>query len=247
MIAISIKNISKKFIYSGSSSPFISHIKDFFNGKDYKTQDNVLDSVSFNVENGEVLGIIGKNGSGKSTLLKILSDIYIPDSGSVSKSGKSMYISGHGYGMVHNLTVRDNIFMKGLLLGVPVNVIKKLYDEIIDFAELREYKDYLMSQLSTGMSTRIAFSATVHFVEYINPDILLLDEVFSGGGDFSFNNKSIAKIDALIKGKTVIIVSHDLDILKGKCKRVIWLKHGKVELLGETSSIVEGYLKDDSK
>lgn len=247
MIAISIKNISKKFIYSGSSSPFILHIKDFFSGKDYKTQDNVLDSISFNVEKNEVLGIIGKNGSGKSTLLKILSDIYVQDSGSVSKSGKSMYISGHGYGMVHNLTVRDNIFMKGLLLGVPVNVIRKLYNKIIDFAEIGEYTDYLMSQLSTGMSTRIAFSATVHFVEYVNPDILLLDEVFSGGGDFSFNKKSVDKIDSLIKGKTVIIVSHNVDILKNKCKRVVWLKNGKVKLLGETNSVIDEYFKDDSE
>ncbi len=196
-----------------------------------------LRNVSFDLYEGESLGIIGGNGAGKSTLLRVLSGIIRPDQGKLVNYGHSVALLSLQLGFDPNLSGRDNAIMNGLLLGFRWRQIQQKLDEIIAFSELGEFIDYPLRTYSTGMRARLGFSVAFH----LDPDVLLIDEIL-GVGDASFQRKSRAEMERKIASdKTVVLVSHSLsDILK-LCNRAVWIEHGKIKLDGKASEVVEAY------
>lgn len=205
---------------------------------------NVLKNISLSVKPGENLGIIGRNGGGKTTLMRTLAGIYLPDEGSIKTNGNLIFISGLSNGLKQKLTVRDNIHLVGSILGLSQRDIRSKFNEIVDFAGLREFVDTEVNKLSDGMRSKLGFSITIHCVAHQKPDILLLDEVFAGGGDEEFANKSLKKMEELLKGgASVIFISHSLELIKKYCDRVIWIDKGQVIEEGEPKGVVGNYLK----
>lgn len=194
--------------------------------------------VSFEVEKGEILGIVGKNGSGKSTLLRAIAGVFCPNSGTIDLKGNSVSLLSLGVGFKDTLTGRDNIYLSGMLLGFSDKQIKEKEQEIIDFAELGEFIDRPVKTYSSGMYSKLAFSIT----SSLETDIILVDEVLSVG-DERFQKKSLAKMETLIqdKDKTVIIVSHSIETLENLCDRVLWLHDGIVKETGETQEVLKKY------
>ncbi|MBS3075140.1 ABC transporter ATP-binding protein [Candidatus Pacearchaeota archaeon] len=202
-----------------------------------------LNDVSFNGKAGEVIGIIGRNASGKSTLLRILAGIYKPNNGNVKINGRTVYLGSFNPGLKTKLTMRENIYLTGSIMGLSQSDIKRKFDEIVDFSGLKDYVDARLYQFSTGMITRLNFSIMLFCVKHQNPDILLLDEIFSAGGDAEFREKAIKKMEELIKGgATVVLVSHDLAILEKYCDRLILLDNGKVIREGKPREVIEEYM-----
>ncbi len=209
-----------------------------------KKEFNVLKNISVSVKKGENLGIIGRNGSGKSTLMRMMAGIYLPDEGSVKTQGNLVFISGLSNGLKSKLSVRDNIHLVGSILGLSQKDINSKFDEIVDFAGLGEFVDTEVNKLSDGMKSKLSFSITIHCLHHHNPDILLLDEVFAGGGDEEFKDKSIKKMEELIsRGASIVFISHGLDLITDYCDRVIWIDKGKIVKEGKPKEIVEDYLK----
>ena len=194
--------------------------------------------VTFSVEEGEILGIIGKNGSGKSTLLKALANIFSPDEGSIDIHGHSISLLAIGVGFKSELTGRENIMLSGLLLGFSEKEVLEREPEIIEFAGLGEFIDMPVRTYSSGMYSKLAFSVTA----VLETDIMLIDEVLSVG-DERFKKKSYDKMKSLISyGKrTVVIVSHALDTLSELCDRVMWMNDGKIEMIGDTKEVIAKY------
>lgn len=179
--------------------------------------------VSFTLERGEMLGIIGSNGAGKSTLLKAVSGIMEPTRGSIHREGTIAALLELGSGFDGDLTVRENAYLRGAMLGYTRKFMDETYEAIIDFAELREFEDRPFKQLSSGMKSRLAFS----IASLVNPDILILDEVLSVG-DGAFRKKSEAKMREIISGgATTILVSHSLPQVRELCDKVLWLHKGQ--------------------
>lgn len=179
--------------------------------------------VSFTLERGEMLGIIGSNGAGKSTLLKAVSGIMEPTRGSIRREGTIAALLELGSGFDGDLTVRENAYLRGAMLGYTRRFMDETYEAIIDFAELREFEDRPFKQLSSGMKSRLAFS----IASLVNPDILILDEVLSVG-DGAFRKKSEAKMREIISGgATTILVSHSLPQVRELCDKVLWLHKGR--------------------
>lgn len=179
--------------------------------------------VSFTLERGEMLGIIGSNGAGKSTLLKAVSGIMEPTRGSIRREGTIAALLELGSGFDGDLTVRENAYLRGAMLGYTRKFMDETYEAIIDFAELREFEDRPFKQLSSGMKSRLAFS----IASLVNPDILILDEVLSVG-DGAFRKKSEAKMREIISGgATTILVSHSLPQVRELCDKVLWLHKGR--------------------
>ena len=179
--------------------------------------------VSFSLERGEMLGIIGVNGAGKSTLLKVISGIMEPTEGVVLREGNIAALLELGSGFDGELTVRENTYLRGAMLGYTRKFMDETYESIIDFAELREFQDRPFKQLSSGMKSRLAFS----IASLVRPDILILDEVLSVG-DGAFRAKSEAKMKEIIHGgATTILVSHALDQVRSLCDKVLWLHKGE--------------------
>lgn len=227
---IIVKNVSKAFnadFVKNEGSLF--RMVDFLSGKTEKRKLEVLKDVSFDVCKGEVLGIIGKNGSGKSTLLRLIAGVYRPDSGDIKTHGKIVYLTGLGQGSSKKLTMRENIYLMGAVMGLSQKEIKSRFDEIVDFSGLNDFVDMKIYQFSTGMVVRLNFSIIIHCVSHQNPDILLLDEVLSAGGDMDFQIKANKKMEELIRGgAAVVIVSHNLPDIKKYCNKVICLDKGKL-------------------
>lgn len=194
--------------------------------------------VTFSVEKGEILGIIGKNGSGKSTLLRAIAGVFAPNAGSIDLKGNSVSLMSLGVGFKDTLTGRDNIYLSGMLLGFSEEQIRAREAEIIDFAELGEFIDMPVRTYSSGMYSKLAFSITSN----LETDIILVDEVLSVG-DEQFQKKSLRKMENLIRDKdrTVIIVSHSIETLGKLCDRVLWLHDGMVRAVGETESVLREY------
>ena len=179
--------------------------------------------ISFTLERGEMLGIIGSNGAGKSTLLKAVSGIMEPTRGSIRREGTIAALLELGSGFDGDLTVRENAYLRGAMLGYTRRFMDETYEAIIDFAELREFEDRPFKQLSSGMKSRLAFS----IASLVNPDILILDEVLSVG-DGAFRKKSEAKMREIISGgATTILVSHSLPQVRELCDKVLWLHKGR--------------------
>ena len=179
--------------------------------------------VSFSINQGDMLGIIGSNGAGKSTLLKAISGIMVPTEGNISVRGTIAALLELSSGFDNDLTVRENAYLRGAMLGYTREFMNQKYDEIIRFAELEDFQDYRFKQLSSGMKSRLAFSIAC----LVEPDILILDEVLSVG-DGAFRKKSEGKMkEILAGGVTAILVSHSLEQVRTMCNKILWLDHGK--------------------
>ena len=200
-----------------------------------------LSDVSLTAYRGEVLGIVGLNGSGKSTLLKVISGILEPSEGSVKTYGSISPMIELGAGFDFDLTARENIFLNGSVLGFDQSFINEKYDEILEFAELREFENVAIKNFSSGMIARLGFSIAT----LVKPDILIVDEILSVG-DFLFQQKCEKRIDELMSGgTTVLMVSHSIDQIERLCNRVLWLNRGKTVMIGDTKTVCEAYKKTE--
>lgn len=200
------------------------HIREFWADKD----------VSFSLNQGDMLGIIGTNGAGKSTLLKAVSGIMIPTEGSIVVNGKIAALLELTSGFDNDLTVKENTYLRGALLGYTRQFMNQKYDEIIEFAELQDFQDRAFKQLSSGMRSRLAFSIAC----LVDPDILILDEVLSVG-DGAFKVKSEAKMkEILASGVTGILVSHSISQIRSICDKVLWLNRGKQICFSDNTELI---------
>lgn len=196
-----------------------------------------VDGVNFSLEQGDMLGIIGGNGAGKSTLLKAVSGIMVPTKGTMKINGNVSALLELGSGFDGDLTVKENTFLRGAMLGYTREFMNEKYPEIIDFAELEGFEERPFKQLSSGMKSRLAFS----IASLVKPDILILDEVLSVG-DGSFRKKSEEKMMEIISGgATTILVSHSLEQIRRTCNKVLWIDKGKQIGFGETEQICNKY------
>ena len=194
--------------------------------------------VSFEVEKGQILGIVGKNGSGKSTLLRAIAGIFSPDEGEIDLHGNSISLLSIGVGFQNSLTGRENIYLSGMLLGFSREFIEEKIDEIIEFSELGKFIDRPVKSYSSGMYSKLAFSITA----ILETDIMLIDEVLSGG-DAKFKKKSYAKMKELISNedRTVLIVSHSSETIKNLCNNVLWIHDGEMKMYGTTAEVLPKY------
>lgn len=193
--------------------------------------------VTFSLEQGDMLGIIGSNGAGKSTLLKAISGIMEPTEGTVERRGSIAALLELASGFDGDLTVRENTYLRGAMLGYTRKFMDEKYNEIIDFSGLHEFQERPFKQLSSGMKSRLAFS----IASLVNPDILILDEVLSVG-DGAFKKKSEAKMKEIISGgATTILVSHSLEQVRKMCNKVLWLDKGNQIAFGKTQPICDEY------
>ncbi len=205
--------------------------------KGYVKQD-VLNGVSFNVKKGEFLGIVGRNGSGKSTLLKVLSKIYVPDSGSIKINGSLVPFIELGVGFNPELTGKENVYLNGAMLGFSNSEMDEMYDDIVSFAELEPFMHQKLKNYSSGMQVRLAFSIAIRACG----DILILDEVLAVG-DAAFQEKCNQYFSELKGKQTVILVTHDMENVKRFCDRAILLENGKIVKDGKPAKVAEAYLK----
>lgn len=224
MSILEVKNVSVRYITGdfkniGLKEYIIRKIQ-----RNYRVTEFWADrDVSFTLERGEMLGIIGSNGAGKSTLLKAVSGIMEPTRGSIRREGTIAALLELGSGFDGDLTVKENTYLRGAMLGYTRKFMDETYGDIIDFAELREFEDRPFKQLSSGMKSRLAFS----IASLVEPDILILDEVLSVG-DGAFRKKSEAKMREIINGgATTILVSHSLPQVREMCDKVLWLHKGR--------------------
>ena len=196
-----------------------------------------LKDVSFDIERGESLGMIGDNGAGKSTLCLLLSKIMEPTTGTVKVAGKVSALLTLAAGFQWDLTGRDNVFLNGIYLGFKAEEIREKYDEILEFSELGEFIDMPVRTYSSGMKARLAFSIAA----FIRPEILVIDELM-GVGDRSFREKSTARMKELIaESQVLVVVSHNMNTIRSLCSRVIWLDRGRVAALGPVEEVVSKY------
>lgn len=204
----------------------------------YKAQQFwAVKDVSFSLEKGDMLGIIGSNGAGKSTLLKAVSGVMQPTQGFVKANGRIAALLELASGFDEDLTVRENAYLRGAMLGYTRAFMNEKCDEIVEFAELKEYEDRPFRQLSSGMKSRIAFS----IASMVQPDLLILDEVLSVG-DGAFQQKSAQKMREIMgSGTTTIFVSHSLEQVRQLCNKVLWLDHGRQVAFGETQGLCDHY------
>ncbi len=233
-LAIEVKNVSISYRILNN----ISIRSTLFHKK---TRDEIFEAVkgvSFEIEKGGILGIIGKNGSGKSTLLRSIAGVFSPNSGSIDLHGHSVSLMALGVGFKPLLTGRANIMLSGLLLGFKEKEIQARMDEIIEFAELGDFIDRPVRTYSSGMHSKLAFAITA----MLETDIMLVDEVLSVG-DERFKKKSLAKMKELIsdEDRTVIIVSHSMDTLSELCDQVMWMHDGEIKEIGEPKEVLEHY------
>lgn len=200
-----------------------------------------LRDINFEINQGEVVGIIGKNGAGKSTLLKILSRVTEPTQGQLKYKGRLASLLEVGTGFHPDLSGRDNVFLNGAILGMKKQEIAKKFDEIVEFSGVAKYIDTPVKRYSSGMYVRLAFAVAAH----LDPDILVIDEVLAVG-DQEFQNKCVEKMRAVAKqGNTVIFVSHNLPTVKSFCDKGIFMKHGKIVLQGGINETINEYLSEN--
>ena len=223
--AIEVSNVSKEFVLRHTR--FIKEaVVWLVKGRkgDLSKKFHALKDVSLIVETGETVALLGLNGSGKSTLLKHISGVMLPDSGSVYTRGRVAGLIEVGAGFHPDLSGRDNVYLNGAILGMTEKQINERFDAIIEFSEIGEFIDTEVKFYSSGMYLRLAFSVAVH----TDPEVFLIDEILAVG-DEPFQRKCIAKIQELAQqGKTLVVVSHDLDLVSRICSRGVYLEHGNV-------------------
>ncbi|MBI6695852.1 ABC transporter ATP-binding protein, partial [Pseudomonas corrugata] len=201
-----------------------------------------VNNVSFELSAGDRVGIVGHNGAGKSTLLKALCRIYEPSQGTINVSGRIAPLLEIGAGFHPEFTGRENIYLNGSILGYTKSQLTEIEQEVIAFAELEEFIDTPVKYYSTGMYMRLAFSLATA----VHPEVLVLDEIFAGG-DAAFMEKAKARMHSMIaKADIMIMVSHDHNLVKTLCNRVIWMDHGRKIADGNPDEIIEMYLKGAS-
>ena len=235
---ITVDHVSMKFHMNVNRTNslkewFVSRLKGELKYEDFYA----LKDVSFTINRGEVVGIIGRNGAGKSTLLKVISGIYKPTEGKVVSAGRIAPMLELGSGFDYELPGRENIFLNGAILGFEEKFLKSKYDEIVEFSELGEFINQPIKTYSSGMLTRLAFSvATI-----IEPEILIVDEILSVG-DEHFQRKSGERMMQLMQGgTTVLMVSHNMDQIRQMCSRALWMDHGQVHLMGDAEAVCDAY------
>lgn len=238
-VVLSVDHVSKSFkLPTEQATGLKQACINWFKGiKGYKNQ-QVLEDVSFDVHQGEFFGIVGRNGGGKSTLLKLISQIYYPEFGSISVTGKLVPFIELGVGFNPELTGRENVYLNGSLLGFTHEEVDAMYDDIVEFAELEEFMDQKLKNYSSGMQVRLAFSVAIK----AQGDILVLDEVLAVG-DEAFQRKCddfFAQIKKDPK-KTVILVTHDMASVKKYCTRAMMIKDGHVEVIGDKQTVADAY------
>ena len=237
-IAISVKNLKKSFKLPteksfGLKQAMFNRLRGVKGYKEHK----VLKGLTFDIEKGEFIGIVGRNGSGKSTLLKILAGIYYPEAGEVMINGSLVPFIELGVGFNPELTGRENVYMNGALLGFSNAEMDKMYDDIWKFAELEEFQDQKLKNYSSGMQVRLAFSIAIR----AKGDILLLDEVLAVG-DAAFQQKCNDFFASLHGKQTVILVTHSMENVRKFCDRCILINNGKIEDEGDPEKIADEYL-----
>lgn len=235
---IKVENVSVRFTMPNDRIDTLKqYVVQLLKGQIHKQSFQALQNVSFEVEKGEVFGIIGHNGAGKSTLLKVISGIIKPQTGGVETKGTLVPMLELGSGFDIELCGRENVFLNGAVLGYSKKYLQSKYDEIIEFSELQKFLEVPVRNYSSGMLMRLAFSvATV-----VNPDILIVDEILAVG-DAQFQEKSRKRMMELMTGgTTVLFVSHSLDQIREMCDRVLWLDHGQVRMIGKTQEVCDAY------
>ncbi|MER2135049.1 MAG: ABC transporter ATP-binding protein [Arthrobacter sp.] len=234
--AIEVRNISKRFVLRHTRSmkeAFVWLIK----GRkgDLSEKFDALKDVSLNVEQGETVALLGLNGSGKSTLLKHISGVMRPDTGSVGTRGRVAGLIEVGAGFHHDLSGRDNVYLNGAILGMTEDEINEKFDSIVEFSEIGQFIDTEVKFYSSGMYLRLAFSVAVH----TDPEVFLVDEILAVG-DEPFQKKCIDKIKELAgEGKTLVVVSHDLDLVARICERGVLLEHGRIIMDAPVQDVVD--------
>lgn len=236
---ITIKNVKMDFNLgvekdNSMKQVFVNLFTDNRKKKEYF---HALNNITFHIDKGEVVGLIGSNGAGKSTLLKIVSGVMKPTSGKVVVNGVISPMIELGAGFDPNLTAKENIYLNGAILGYSKNFLDEKFNDIVDFSELKDFLDVPVKNFSSGMTAKLAFSiATI-----VDPEILIVDEILSVG-DIKFQEKSKNKMMEMIKGgTTVLFVSHSLAQIKELCTKVIWLEHGTIVKIGNPKEICDEY------
>lgn len=233
-IALEVKHVSIDY----KNLMHMSLHQSFMN-KDIKRADIVraVNDVSFEVEQGEILGIVGRNGSGKTTLLRSIAGIFQPDEGTIDTKGNRVSLMAIGIGFNPANTGRENIYKSGMLLGCDMDYIEAHVNDIIEFSELGDFIDRPVRTYSSGMYSKLSFAITA----ILDTDIMLVDEVLSVG-DEHFRRKSYNKMTELMQSnRTVLIVSHATDTLKQFCNRILWINDGKMVEMGDTATVLQHY------
>lgn len=237
-MVIDVKNVTVQYTISnfreiGLKEYLIKKVK-----RDIKTEQfTAVDNVSFSLDEGDFLGIIGTNGAGKSTLLKVISGIMKPAKGSVTVNGKIAALLELGSGFDPDLTIKENVFLRGAMLGYTKEFVTEKYKDILEYAELTEFENRAFKQLSSGMKSRLAFSISC----LMEPEILILDEVLSVG-DAAFRAKCEATMMNIIKnGCCTLFVSHSLPQVRRLCNKVLWLDKGKQIAFGDVNAVCDKY------
>lgn len=253
---IKVENVSKEFVIGHEAAEKYTTLRDVVskkakklfsfsggsvsgNGQPTREIFSALKDVSFQIEQGDRVGIIGRNGAGKSTLLKVLSRITEPTTGRVTLKGRVASLLEVGTGFHPELTGRENIFLNGAILGMSRSEIRRKFDEIVAFAEVEKFLDTPVKRYSSGMYVRLAFAVAAH----LEPEILIVDEVLAVG-DVQFQKKCIGKMEDVSnnEGRTVLFVSHNMEALSRLCKKALLLEKGEVQSFSDTDSIISRYL-----
>ncbi len=235
--AITVKNLTKNFYFFQQDFRILQWL---FTKKGYEKEQKVLKGISFEIGNGEIVGLIGKNGAGKSTLMKLVAGITYPTSGDVEVIGKVGFLINLSAGFHPDYTGRKNIYYKGTIMGMSKAEIDGIMDEICDFVDLGEYFDRPLRMYSSGMAARLGFALAV----YSKPEILIIDEVLAVG-DKNFRQKSRQKVVELFReGKSVLFSSHSDEMIREFCSRVIYLKDGRIMFDGNVEEGLRKYNED---
>ena len=241
-IAVRISNVKKSFkLPTESTNSLKRTIVNYFKGiKGYRKQD-VLRDISFEVEKGDFFGIVGRNGSGKSTLLKIISQIYVPDSGTVEVNGRLVSFIELGVGFNPELTGKENVYLNGAMLGFSKNEIDDMYNDIVEFSELHDFMNQKLKNYSSGMQVRLAFAVAIQ----AKSDILVLDEILAVG-DEAFQRKcNDYFLDAKKSDKTVILVTHSMDAVRKYCNKAVLIDKGEIKIFGTPNDVANQYSLDN--
>ena len=237
-IAIKVENMTKSFKLFYDKPNTLKERLVFWNRKKADTR-TVLDNINIEIKKGDTVALIGTNGSGKSTLLKLMTKIIYPTFGKITVNGKLTSLLELGAGFHPDFTGRENIYFNSSIFGLTAAEIDKRVNNIIEFSELEEFIDSPVRTYSSGMYMRLAFSIAIN----VDADILLIDEILAVG-DQHFQEKCYKKLQQLKDNKkTIVIVSHSLDSVKKLCDRAIWLYDGKIKMDGNTSEVIDEYLK----
>lgn len=238
-VVVDVQHVTMKF---NLSTEKVDNLKEYFirtlKRNIMYNEFTALDDVSFQVRKGEVFGLVGLNGSGKSTMLKLVSGIYKPTSGKIRVDGVLAPLIELGAGFDMNLTARENVYLNGSVMGYSKKFLLQKFDEIIDFAELRDFVDVPLKNYSSGMVARLGFAiATV-----IEPDILICDEILAVG-DFQFQQKCEERINQMrAHGVTILFVSHSIEQVQRICHRALWLDHGHLKMIGPVDEVCPAYI-----